>query len=295
MLKSETIKFLKTKYIYEGLIPSYKLNLNEITDENEFLIIDMLLSTGEELPEICYTKSTSISYNDQIYEIKYTPDAYVYIQYSLDNNYDVLKDTRIKENIPASFNLLNQIPPSKIERKGDLIVIPESQMMSICSQFNKDDKWLYFLLMNVHINEYNGPGIGIRKAFQIKKKWKYTLQYTRWNEFKQFMNPPSDDDFTHKGLYLLQAYADKGTSKYKIGKASDLLRRLQTPEYRNASIIMTSRVRDENESERDLITAFKLHFKLIKDDTHGNFGNEWFEGDVKTMRLQFIEITNHWQ
>ncbi len=60
MLKSETIKFLKTKYIYEGLIPSYKLNLNEITDENEFLIIDMLLSTGEELPEICYTKSTFI-------------------------------------------------------------------------------------------------------------------------------------------------------------------------------------------------------------------------------------------
>ena len=39
----------------------------------------------------------------------------------------------------------------------------------------------------------------------------------------------------------------------------------------------------------------KGYIKLIKDDTHGNFGNEWFEGDVKAMRLQFIEITNHWQ
>lgn len=296
MLKGETIEFLKTKYIYDGLTPSYKLDLHEITDENEFLITAMMISTGEELPGICYAKTTSITYTDPIYEIKYKQEAYPYIQYKLNNGYDVLKDERIKANVPRSFTLLSRISNDKLEIRNNNILIPESIMQNICGQFTKDEKWLYFLLMNIHIDDYSGPGLGIRKAFQIKKRWKYSLSLARWEEFKKFMRPEiSDTEFNHRALYLLQAYADKGTSKYKIGKASDLMKRLRTPEYRNASIIMTSIVSNENESERELINAFKEAFKPIKEDRNGNYGNEWFEGDVKQMRLKFIEITNKWQ
>ena len=114
----------------------------------------------------------------------------------------------------------------------------------------------------------------------------------KWNRFKEFMKVEvvTSTKFDHGGVYILQLNCDKGTNKYKIGKASNLLTRLKSTEYRNAFIISCCAVNDINGCEKEIIAAFNDKFKNVKESMDGGFGNEIFEGDIKEMLNVFWAI-----
>ena len=94
----------------------------------------------------------------------------------------------------------------------------------------------------------------------------------------------------HQACYLLQMYADRGTEKFKIGRASNLLKRLGSAEYKNAFIILTCYVQNEVDCEKELISSFAKTFTRVKEDSEGSYGNEVFRGSLNQMMDLFWEI-----
>ena len=114
----------------------------------------------------------------------------------------------------------------------------------------------------------------------------------KWNRFKEFMksSTPHTSDISHAGLYMLQLNCDKGTNKYKIGKATNLLARLKSTEYRNAFIVCSCCSSHIDECERELITVFTERWRNVRESEEGGFGNEMFEGERGPMIQTFYEI-----
>ena len=116
----------------------------------------------------------------------------------------------------------------------------------------------------------------------------------RLREFKEFMrnhNKLDIPDGIYSGCYLLQTNGDRGSNKYKIGKASNLMKRLKTCEgYKNALVIQAEFVRDSDACEREIIEVFTNEFERVKFDLKGNYGSEYFRGEYAKIRRRFQEI-----
>lgn len=95
---------------------------------------------------------------------------------------------------------------------------------------------------------------------------------------------------SHKGCYLIQLNCDRGTDKYKIGKAQNLLTRFKSSEYRNCFVVMTMNVSDEDECEKEIIKEFDSNFAQVRSDTNGNYGRETYRGNIKEMIKLFYNI-----
>lgn len=93
----------------------------------------------------------------------------------------------------------------------------------------------------------------------------------------------------HQGCYLLQLAADKCTDCYKIGRSTNLLKRLNSVEYRNACIYCVMYVCDEVECERKLLKVFNEKFPIvnINDET---YGREKFQGNIHDIMKEFMSI-----
>lgn len=94
----------------------------------------------------------------------------------------------------------------------------------------------------------------------------------------------------HQGCYLIQLAVDKGTDKYKIGRSGNLLKRLNSTEYRNAYIYSVMYVNDEKECEKKLITTFKTKFIIVNQSVDGGYGRELFRGNIIEMIKEFTNI-----
>lgn len=95
---------------------------------------------------------------------------------------------------------------------------------------------------------------------------------------------------SHKGCYLIQLNCDRGTDKYKIGKARNLLTRFKSSEYRNCFVVMTMNVSDEDECEKEIIKEFDSNFAQVRSDASGNYGREAYRGNIKEMVKLFYSI-----
>ena len=132
----------------------------------------------------------------------------------------------------------------------------------------------------------------------VKKNQLCVCKHEHWKMFKEFIGTEEimeEGMYPKGGLYMLQLNCDKGTNKYKIGKAQDLLRRLRSTEYRNAHIVCTMMSKNIDKCERDLINEFNAHFINIKDSNEGGFGSEMFEGDVEQMIPLFYSVCFRWR
>lgn len=94
----------------------------------------------------------------------------------------------------------------------------------------------------------------------------------------------------HQGCYLIQLAVDKGTDKYKIGRSGNLLKRLNSTEYRNAYIYNVMYVNDEKECEKKLITTFKTKFIIVNQSVDGSYGRELFRGNIIEMIKEFMNV-----
>lgn len=94
----------------------------------------------------------------------------------------------------------------------------------------------------------------------------------------------------HQGCYLIQLAVDKGTDKYKIGRSGNLLKRLNSTEYRNAYIYSVMYVNDEKECEKKLITTFKTKFIIVNQSVDGGYGRELFRGNIIEMIKEFMNV-----
>lgn len=101
---------------------------------------------------------------------------------------------------------------------------------------------------------------------------------------------PKPKILNQSGCYLLQPFADFGTEKYKIGRSKNVQQRLCSPEYRNANIIEVIYLNDVETCERQIIDEFSTRFEVIKKDDKGNFGNEYFQGDINSMKKVFHKV-----
>lgn len=93
----------------------------------------------------------------------------------------------------------------------------------------------------------------------------------------------------HQGCYLLQLAADKCTDCYKIGRSANLLKRLNSVEYRNAYIYCAMHVRDEVECERKLLKVFNEKFPIVNNDDK-TYGREKFQGNIHDIMREFMAI-----
>ena len=238
--------------------------------------------------------------------IIYKDDAYYAVRWWLDHSYDILADPWFQSHMPVSFTMLDSLKEgTDFKVDGETIIFKHDPIMNIwryCSQEKHEDSasWMYQMLIAIEVGHEWWHPFGLKNE---KKKRRYTISKQRWLQFKRINHPNYEcgqiseeaDDFNHQAVYLLQAYADRDTSKYKIGMASNLMQRMKTPEYRNASIIITMRVTDAAACERELIHVFDALFKKIKSDKRGNYGNEWYEGDLSRMRSFFISVADQFQ
>lgn len=93
----------------------------------------------------------------------------------------------------------------------------------------------------------------------------------------------------HQGCYLLQLAADKCTDCYKIGRSANLLKRLNSVEYRNACIYCAIHVRDEVACERKLLKVFNEKFPIVNNDDE-TYGREKFQGNIHDIMKEFMSI-----
>lgn len=101
------------------------------------------------------------------------------------------------------------------------------------------------------------------------------------------------EKLTYGGCYLLQKDGDyvRKNNRFKIGKAKNLIQRLNAEVYRDAHIFCTRYVENINDCEREIIVTFTKLFKLIDIcDEKGCHGKEYFEGDVNDMIIVFNMI-----
>lgn len=101
----------------------------------------------------------------------------------------------------------------------------------------------------------------------------------------------------HCGCYLIQLQQDiiANNNVYKVGRSNDLLKRLNSTEYKKARIISVRGLEDSINCEKEIIQTFDSLFKPIKRSIIGSTGNEYFEGDIKMMRAIFEVICNKYE
>lgn len=238
------------------------------------------------------TQSTKWDNFQKKYDIEVTKTVLEHIE--LTENYNLEKfmlwvdgnvySQYFKFHKPSEFIMLNN-SASKIEE--DNVIISLRTMNNI----SKKCAGIPF------INNLILKAIGFKKEGQNCK-----CNINDWKIFKEFMGSSEEvdeeidiDGYPHGGLYMLQLNCDKGTTKYKIGKAQNLLRRLKSTEYRNAFIMCVSTSKDINKCERELIQEFNKKFINIKTDSTGGFGSEMFSGNVYDMMDLFWQICSKWR
>lgn len=148
------------------------------------------------------------------------------------------------------------------------------------------------------LGKYLVPTFGRR--FRLKDETHLYLHYLIYKHceklieqeepIKESSTPERIHETSHRGCYLIQLNCDKGTDKYKIGKAQNLLTRFKAAEYRNCFIVMTINVSDEDECEKEIIKEFDSNFAQVRSDTSGNYGREAYRGDIKEMIKLFYDV-----
>ena len=215
-----------------------------------------------------------------------TKERGFYVKHVIDEQFCKLRDILyLTGNIYSSYfkcykpNEFITIDKTKVEEFPTSVAIKCATMNRISNICSKVDAW------------YND----IIKAIGFKLRNKdFIISKEEWSRFKEFMKVEevavTAGTSTHQGCYLIQLNCDEGTTKYKIGKAKNLLTRLKAPEYRNAFIYCTMYVNDETTCEKEIIKEFSDRFTQVTSDDTGNYGRETFSGDIKDMMKLFMDI-----
>lgn len=247
----------------------------------------------------------------------------VYKQFTI-SNYDPLKDEDlIRQHLPEVYLQINDLQAKHLIKQGSYYFIQNAWMQRLLSSLDIEhdllsqrllfdsDSWLSGhdgktikfnpFSLNIHHNRISNGKRG--KYAHSREEW--IISISRFEEFKQFMSrrttsiceaPTIRDECassTHQACYLIQLFADKDTSKYKIGKSKNIMSRLKSPEYRNAFIYLVCYVDDETICEKELIDEFSTKYQQIKNDSEGGFGNEIFSGNIYEMMDLFYSICSH--
>jgi len=99
-----------------------------------------------------------------------------------------------------------------------------------------------------------------------------------------------------EGCYLLQTELDKvlNNNRYKIGRSDSLRSRLTSEtSYRHANIISVMYGKNSTVCEKHIINTFSDKYESVRFAESGSYGNEYFEGDINAMKIDFEAICNH--
>ena len=101
------------------------------------------------------------------------------------------------------------------------------------------------------------------------------------------------DEYNPSGYcYFIQLLPEvlSGTPIYKIGRATEIFKRMGAREYQNARIICTREVYDMYECEKELIETFKERYLRIRESKNTSYGLEYFKGNEYDMLMLFNQI-----
>lgn len=204
----------------------------------------------------------------------------VEIENSIFPYYDGIYEDCVDFEIPREFKFINNL---SINENGNLEIRTRTEK----ARFRE-------LIVGNKAGKFFKNLFSISNSFESNGNIELVCSQSRLREFKEFMRKHNKLDIpneVYSGCYLIQTNGDRGSNKYKIGKASNLMKRLKTCEgYKNALIIQAEFVRDPNACEREIIEVFSNEFELVKYDIKGNYGSEYFRGDYVKIRRRFQEI-----